>query len=100
MRRRFILAVDGLPVEGRNQITQHLKALEPALSWWHWLADFWLIVDTRPEASCAGWRDAVRVMIPVSANCLVLELQGDDTWAVFAPKESHAWLFETWSRRR
>ena len=98
MSKRYIVAVDSSTKEQNDAFLEFIKVHK--LSWWHWLENFWLIIDSREELTVKGIRDELNKMYPRIHN-LVIELSEDaKKWAGYGPSSEERtmfkWLKETW----
>jgi len=72
------------------------------LGWWHWLDNFWLLVDLKGELDAIRLTDKVKASFPGVHN-LVIELnEAGDTWYGFGPNSGEQnmfnWLQKNWHR--
>lgn len=100
MSKRYIVAVDSSTKEQANAFSEFLKS--NGLGWWHWLDNFWLIVDTRDQFSASKIRDKLGETHPRVHN-LVIELnEYGDTWSGLGPSSAKrnmfTWIKETWGK--
>ncbi len=101
MRKRFIIGIDSTTEEQTEAFYKFAK--EQNLGWWHWLANFWLLIDSQGHFSAADIRDKLNETHP-GVNNLVLELDehGGVKWAGFGPTSENQnmfrWLHDYWRR--
>lgn len=97
MRRRFAVAVDGLAPKEQRALIAFLR--ERGCAWWHWIPNFWLVIDKRGSLSTGQIRDALR-LICEDAVVLVLNLSDQKGWSGKGPKgperNMFEWLRESW----
>jgi hypothetical protein len=95
MTKRFVIGTANLTSEQEDELLSYIRSNKVA--WWHWFPNFWLIKDSSGILTASGLRDAVR-----NADCLVMEIDGDITWATHGGKNSAGnsmtnWLKKTWA---
>ena len=100
MKRRFVVAIDGLTDAQENQVSELF--LEK-YGWWHWIDGFWLLVDSTDELTPASIRGMIGTVKPTARRIVleVLEVSGQtSSWAGYGPTgDDHTmfkWLRETW----
>ena len=89
-KRAFMVMVDDMTVEQKNAFTEWAR--QSPYVFWHHVKEGWVFADTRQTSDLKSTllRDKVREVAP-NATVLVCEVK-IATWAVAAPKPSHAWL--------
>ena len=100
MSKRYIVAVGS---SNEKQTDAFLKFIEANdLYWWHWLENFWLIIDSKNQVNIISIRNELEITHPETDN-LVIELNDNgDTWAGYGPsteeKNMFNWLKKTWDK--
>jgi hypothetical protein len=66
--------------------------------WWHWLPNFWLVVDNKNKLSCDSITNEIHRIDP-SVSAFVAEVKAGD-WRAIVPgnetKRIKSWLLESW----
>ncbi len=98
MKKRFVVALDSSAKSQNESFISYIK--DNRLGWWHWIGNFWLLVDSSGTLTAAKLRTDLGEIYQ-GVNKLVLELRdNDDTWAGFGPKTENkdmfAWLKRNW----
>ncbi len=101
MRKRFILALQSATPEQNTAFLSFTKSA--GLGWWHWIPNFWLLIDHKGESSAGDIRDKVCEIFPTQNN-IVIELEAEiGDWAAFGPKSKERnmfnWLGNYWSKK-
>lgn len=102
MSKRFIVAIDRSNQEQNKAFLDYIQSQN--LGWWHWIENFWLLVDTNNKLTAAAIRDKLDELYPSITN-MVIELSASwDTWAGFGPstkeRDMFQWLKDTWTKNR
>jgi hypothetical protein len=84
--KRYIVAVSGLTDIEETEFIEFARANE--LKWWHYIGNFWLLIDPNENLDAARIRDKLHAM-KSSMRCIVIENPDNETWAGFGPKEKH-----------
>jgi len=96
MARHFVFGIANTDSIADTLVVAHLKALN--LNWWHWLPNYWLVIDNADTHTCASLRRSLDTLLP-QVNKLVLEVQPID-WAGLGPRNDKQnmflWLQEYW----
>lgn len=95
MARRFSVATDPLTPD-------EVKALKDALkvgAWWHWLPNYWLILDRSDRLTADAITTIINEINP-RVRALVLEVE-DINWSALTKKDGKGrdmadWLRNTW----
>lgn len=95
MTRRFSLATDPLTPEEEKSLKEKLKGL----AWWHWLPNYWLIIDTKDENTVNSIRD-ILFNINKTKRCIVLKID-KSTWSALSKKDAKGtdmcdWIKNDW----
>lgn len=90
MAKRFVIATDPLTADQEKA----LKEVLDAARWWHWLPNFWLVLDESESLSSEEIRDAV-MRINSTARAIVIETDSV-TWAALTKKDSKGRDMSTW----
>jgi hypothetical protein len=93
--KRFLIISDPLDAD-------QVKGLKDALSgsgWWHWLPNFWLVIDTEEAWSAVSLRDKIR-SLNSDVRCLVMEIKSE-TWAAMTKRNAKGvqmtdWIESNW----
>jgi hypothetical protein len=98
MRKRYLVSVSGLTKEDEKNFIDFLRS--KGILWWHWINDFWMLVEKEGEDSKTQIRDFLRAL-ESSRRGLVIEIEGEARWAGFGPKlpekDMFKWLRSTWN---
>ena len=94
MTRRFALIVDDATREQQDSVTNWLRTTE--LSFWHYLSDVWLVLDSRDTETTVSLRDHLKQAVP-GKTTMVLKVDGPNNWAAFGPTDKFKWLHSTWA---
>lgn len=99
MKKRFVVGIDTITEEQEKAFLEYLKT--NSLAFWHWIDNFWLIVDRSEKFTAKKLRGEIKKLIP-SERLLVIEVKGRGRWSGFGPKTEKRnmfnWLHNTWSR--
>ena len=95
MTRRFIVSTDPLTADEETKFAEAVKIA----AYWHWLPNFWLLVDPTRTLNAESIRNAVKA-INSTKRCLVLEVEAK-TWAALTKPDAQgrdmgAWIKSTW----
>ena len=99
MTKRFVIGVDNTTADEDKKFCDFLD--ENQCSWWHWVDNLWLVIDTSDELKADEIRDALGLAAR-GKSCLVTEVEGPTDWAGFGPsgkgakKNMFDWLDEKW----
>lgn len=99
MKRRFIVASEGLSADERKQVLAYLRSHG---AWWSWIENFWLlVVEDTDDINTEKIRDHI-TSISKTARTLVLEIGNEIDWSGRGTpnkegKNQHDWLKTTWS---
>ncbi len=100
MKKRFIVGMDTITEEQEKAFLKYLKTTR--LAWWHWIDNFWLIVDRSEKFTAEKLQNEIKKLIPLE-RLLVIEVKGGAPWSGFGPKTEKLnmfnWLLYTWSRK-
>jgi hypothetical protein len=101
MRKRFIVALQFATAEQNTAFLNFIK--NAGLAWWHWIPNFWLLIDHKGESSAVEIRDKVREIFPTQNNIVIELAAANDTWAAFGPmsmeRDMFSWLQNYWSKK-
>lgn len=99
MKRRFVIAVNGLTAANEKAMQHYL--LERGF-WWHWISNIWLFV-TRDEklAALEINEKIVSLQSDPALRILVMEIPEDITWVTYGNKnkknqDMSDWLKTVW----
>lgn len=99
MKNRFVVGIDSMSTEQESAFVDYLRS--NGYGWWHWINNFWLVVDISNTLTSAKLRDDLMEIAP-KTNLLVIQIKGDHTWAGFGPstKERNVfnWLHNSWKK--
>lgn len=94
MKRRFIVAVQGLKQEQETDFVAYLR--KERLGWWHWIANTWLVTTKREDITAADLRDTLREIASPN-RCIVIEVTGASRWSgTRDDKDMFDWIRSTW----
>ena len=83
MKKRFIIGIGSSTDAQNKEFFRYLN--KHHLNWWHWISNFWLIVDENGQLSASRLTDDLGEIYP-NVNTIAIELEGDsDTWSGFGP---------------
>lgn len=98
MKKRFIIAANFLTPDQERKFARYLA--ENKLSWWHWVKNYWLVVDKTSNLSCKKFRGEIKKIIG-STSVLVMEISGVNAWAgsvdSSSTSETFDWLDKVWN---
>lgn len=101
MKRRFIVATDGLSSDAEKAMIAFFR--EHGLGWWHRIPNFWLVTDRKDKITAVAIRDKIKeIRGPNSKSTLVMQIHDDITWAGLYPstgakRDEFDWIKATWS---
>lgn len=92
MSRRFALFTDQVTKEQENAIS---RSFAPDMGYWHWLPNSWLLYQDDEKWDAQGIREKIRALVP-GVFVMVIEIQGGNKWAAFAPPNWYHWMHQNW----
>lgn len=99
MRKRFVVGVDSMSDEQEQKFLEYIR--KNGYGWWHWLNNFWLIVDGEGKLTASQLRDTLKSIVP-NVNLLVIDVEGKQNWSGFGPRSEERnmfnWIRKTWDR--
>jgi len=103
MKRRYVVAVDRMTKKETDEFVAFLR--EKGLGWWHWINDFWLLVDRQDRVNAEQLREKLNEIAPERTK-LVMEVREDLGWSGFGPNATgedknnmFRWLRDTWAEK-
>lgn len=97
MSRRFVVAVNTLTTEQDQSFAQALSASD--LAWWHWIQNFWLVIDPNNQFTPESLRDHLGTVMPGRFS-FVMEVKPTGSWAGFGPTGDQInmtqWIEKDW----
>jgi hypothetical protein len=97
--RRFAVGISALATEDQKAFLEFANS--HGMGWWHYVSDFWLLIDWNDKVS----PDQIRNFLMTSTSSkigIVIEIIGEDNWSGFAPKDelekTFAWLHKNWEK--
>ena len=88
-----------LSPEDEKAFAAYLDSLE--CYWWHWIENFWMIVDPHNRLTALSLRDALLQITSAgrpSRRFIVVDAEGSRTWGGAATQEEANWLPDVWER--
>jgi hypothetical protein len=70
-------------------------------AWWHWIDNFWLVVDSSDTASCASIRDELHKIVPTARKIVLAVDPIKDGWAGAGPRtpqDMFEWVIGHWPK--
>lgn len=99
MKKRFVLAIEGLNADEQKQVTE---LISDGYSWWHWIDGFWLVVDNTGELTPTKLREMTKGVNENSTR-LVIEISDSQNWSGYGPNSENRnmfdWLHGTWDSK-
>ena len=97
MSRRFIVAVNTLTAEQEKQFAADLN--NAGLDWWHWIQNFWLVIDRSNQYGAENIRNHLANIMPGRFS-MIMEVEPTGNWAGFGPTGDQLsmsqWLEDSW----
>lgn len=94
MKRRYVIAVEGLSAAQEEEFIAYIR--EKRLGWWHWIANFWLIIDRHSSVKASDLRDKL-IEIGPPPRCIVMEVGNTLGWAGRRNRsEMFDWFRKSW----
>ena len=99
MKKRFVVLLDATTKEQSDAFLAAARG--KGLSWWHWIRNAWLFVDSSGAMTASELRELADVHYP-GVDKIVLELRpdGSDTWSGYGPtkegKNMFSWVQKNW----
>jgi hypothetical protein len=92
-----VVATDPLSAEQERTLKNALNVAK----WWHWLPNFWLIVDEADSLSADSIRDEIH-KIDVTKRAMVIEVD-HKIWSACTKKDTKGrdmvdWIRNTWDK--
>jgi hypothetical protein len=96
--KRFVVSTDPMKAAQEKQFKD---ALGETAGWWHWLPNFWLIID-HGDLDVASIRDMIH-KVDSSVRAIVLEVE-EINWAALTRPDSEgrdmaAWIKSSWTKQ-
>lgn len=96
MSKMFVVGINNMTNDEAKQFINYIR--DQKLAWWHWINNFWLLVDAYDTMSCSEIRDKLNLISHGKRN-LVLEVS-PKTWSGFGPnsanKDMFKWIKNQW----
>ena len=91
MKKRFLVAAQGMTEEHEKRFISWLN--ENKAGWWHWIGNFWLIVDRNSKLTAQQIiSDKIDDIADVK-RALAMEIEEDVDWhAVYQDEKMTSWL--------
>lgn len=93
MSRKFVIATTRLSAEESEAIS---RLFDGRCSWWHWIDDFWLVVDPSDSLTANSITDEIRSVAP-KAQIFVAQVN-NLLWSGYGPSTEERNMF-SWLRR-
>lgn len=97
MKKRFIVSTNFANRQQHETFKAFLNG--NSLTWWHWLAATWLIIDYSGQWNAISIRDLANIAYP-NLYCLVIEVPHGDSWAGWGttnkPRDMFEWMRDYW----
>lgn len=97
MKKRFIIGIENLNKEESLKIRDFLAKNE--LDWWHWIDNFWLIIDPNGTKDVMFFKENLFKIIPPH-RLLIMGTETKADWAGYGPKsdkyDMFDWLHNQW----
>jgi len=101
MSNRYLVAVSSSTKPQNDSFIDFINS--HGLAWWHWIDNFWLIVDRAGKLDVEKLREGVGNSFPGVHHLVIEQNANGDIWAGFGPKSEERnmfkWLHETWSKK-
>ncbi len=96
-RRHFVVSTDPLSVEQEKQFKDSLSGI----GWWHWLPNFWLIIDPDGKLTVGRIRNLIQKAND-QARCIVIQVK-PITWASLSKpdatgRDMMVWVRNEWDK--
>lgn len=100
MARKFVVATDPLNADQEKSFIEKFKVYS-GLGWWHWLPNFWLVIDVTNNLDASTLNSFVREISGAKARCIVFEVKGHTDWAAQtrtndAGQDMARWIKDEW----
>jgi hypothetical protein len=96
--KHFVVAMADMDDKQSLEVTNIFK---DKVGWWHWINNFWLVIDTRDQLSCVSIRDELSKVAP-GVRKIVLEVE-PVTWAGAGPStppnDMFDWIKKSWETK-
>ena len=101
MKNRFIVGVNGMTEEEEKAFISYIR--DKRMGWWHWVSNFWLLVDPSEQIEVVDIRDVLIRVAPGKRNLVLqVEIEDESTWAGLGPtgekNDMFNWIRKTWSQ--
>jgi len=103
MKNRFIIGLKSSTAEQNQKMIKFIE--DNHMAWWHWLGDFWLLVDSEGKLSASTISNKIEEIYPGVHHLVVLLGEDNDNWYGFGPaggeegqKNMFKWLHNYWSK--
>jgi hypothetical protein len=93
MTRRYVVAVEEMTKPQEEEFLAYIRS--ERMGWWHWISNFWLLIDRHDAVTASAIRDKLRE-ISEPSRCLVMQVD-HITWSGMRndPK-MFEWIKSTW----
>lgn len=99
MKKKYAVATNPMSVAQNESLIDYIKQKD--LAWWHWIGNFWLLIDYNEKVDCISLRDDLSKLFP-GLHFIILDVTtaGSGWWGGFGPnagdKNMFEWLENTW----
>jgi len=98
MKKQFVIALNSTTEEQEKMFLEYIKS--NGFGWWHWIDNFWLVVDTQDKLSAEKLRDDLENIFPKVRKLVIEIFSESSTWAGYGPngeqRNMFNWLHNTW----
>jgi len=98
MSRKYVIAVKDLTPDEEKRFIKFIT--DNGGNWWHWVQNFWLVVDAGGTLDAGKLRDAIGLISSRKGHNLVFQVMSMGDWAGFGPssekKSMFNWLRNNW----
>jgi hypothetical protein len=93
--RKFVVGCAGLDNDREKEFIYYIG--QNNLLWWHWIDNFWMLVDNEDQVSAVDIRDKLKEIAP-GQDIMILQIPGEAYgWAGYGPtKKFGDWMRATW----
>lgn len=100
MSYQFIVGLNSSTKEQNEYLLDFIK--QHRMAWWHWIDNFWLLIDYDEKFSTVEVRDQLNKTHPGIHTIVIRLKEASTNWAGFGPsskeRDMFEWLKNAWDK--